>query len=77
MVHTLGTLIEDGKYKQALNEGDLPGLVGSLFQAVTGNHGNPLEKTAEEDRKGSYEVINRDAGLLLRVAVFICFPLIN
>jgi len=59
VVHTLGTLIEDSKYKQALKEGDVPGLVGTLFQAVTGNLENPLEG----DRKGSYEVINRDAAL--------------
>ena len=62
VVHTLGTLIEDGKYKQALKEGNLPGLVGSFFHAVVGDHGNPLEKGAEGSRKGSYEIMNRDAG---------------
>jgi hypothetical protein len=70
VIHTLGTLIEDGKYKQALKEGNLPGLLGSFFQAVTSDHGNPLEKTAEGGRRGSYEVINRDAGSLSPVTVF-------
>ncbi|KAF8238963.1 mitochondrial protein [Tricholoma matsutake] len=63
VVHTLGTLIEDGKYKQALKEGNIVGLVGSFFRAVTGDHGNPLERNADRDRKGSYEVINRDTAL--------------
>lgn len=64
VVHTLGTLIEDGTYKQALKQGDLPGLVRSIFRTVTGGHNNPLERTAERGRLGSYEVINRDAGSL-------------
>ena len=71
MVHTLGTLFEDSKYKQALKAGDLPGLVGSLFQAVIGNHENPLETIEKGDRKGSYEVINRDAGSLSPISVFL------
>lgn len=70
VVHTLGTLIEDGKYKQALKEGNIVGLVGSFFRAVTGDHGNPLERNADRDRKGSYEVINRDTGSLFPVLAF-------
>lgn len=62
-MHTLGTLIEDGQYKQALREGSVSGLVGSFFNAIGGGSGgNPLEKMADDKKKGSYEVMNRDAG---------------
>jgi hypothetical protein len=55
VVHTLGTLLEDGRYKKSIRDGDLAGLVGSFFQGGA----NPLEKGGP----GSYEVINRDAAL--------------
>jgi hypothetical protein len=71
VVHTLGTLIEDDKYKQSLKDGKLLGLVGSFFQAVTGDHGNPLEKNPDRGRKGSYESINRDAGSLPHIVVYL------
>ncbi|KAK0228611.1 hypothetical protein IW262DRAFT_1351908 [Armillaria fumosa] len=53
VVHTLGTLLDDGKYKNAVKEGSLVGLVGSLIGSQ-----NPLEKTSS-----GYESLNRDAAL--------------
>lgn len=61
VVHTLGTLLEDGKYKKALREGDFAALLESFF----GGGSNPLEKGMGP---GSYEVLNRDAGMLFRCA---------
>jgi hypothetical protein len=55
VVHTLGTLLEDGGYKAALKEGDL----GSLFARLLGAGGNPLENN---NKSITYEAINRDAG---------------
>jgi len=63
VVHTLGTLIEDGKYKQAVKQGDLLGLVTSFCESVTGDCGNPLEKTTYDLQRDSYEVLNRDTAL--------------
>ena len=55
VVHTLGTLLEDGGYKAALKEGDL----GSLFARLLSVGGDPLENNT---KIRSYETINRDAG---------------
>ncbi|KAG5645245.1 hypothetical protein DXG03_006662 [Asterophora parasitica] len=63
VVHTLGTLIEDGNYKQAVKQGDVLGLVSSFWQSVTGDYGNPLEKRTDKLRAGSYELVNRDSAL--------------
>jgi len=63
VVHTLGMLIEDSNYKQALKEGNLARLMGSFFSTMTGDQGNPLETAAEGTPKNSYELINRDAAL--------------
>lgn len=68
MVHTLGTLIEGGGYKQALKDGDILGGIRSLF----GDGGNPLTKDAEKEREGSYEVLNRDSGMSLANWI-VCF----
>ncbi|KAK0197037.1 mitochondrial protein [Armillaria mellea] len=54
VVHTLGTLLDDGKYKNAVKEGSLVGLVGSLIGSQ-----NPLEKKTSS----GYESLNRDAAL--------------
>lgn len=70
VVHTLGTLFEDadGAYKRAIRSGDVPGLFASFFKNVVagGNGGNPLEKHQQqlgaENRRGSYEIMNRDSG---------------
>ncbi|KAK7054809.1 hypothetical protein VNI00_003272 [Paramarasmius palmivorus] len=63
VVHTLGTLIEDGgAYKAALKEGDLPKMIGGFLGSVMDNINgrNPLE---EDKKQGSYETLNRDAAL--------------
>ncbi|PBK96932.1 mitochondrial protein [Armillaria gallica] len=54
VVHTLGTLLDDGKYKNAVKEGSLAGLVGSWIGSQ-----NPLEKKTSS----GYESLNRDAAL--------------
>jgi len=61
VVHTLGTLLEDGQYKKAMAEGNLGALIGS-FVGGFADSGNPLEKGGE-NRGGSYEVLNRDSAL--------------
>lgn len=58
VVHTLGTLIEGSKYKEALKEGDLPGLISSLTSALGSS--NPL---GAADPKTSYATLNRDSAL--------------
>ncbi|KAG8217728.1 mitochondrial protein [Butyriboletus roseoflavus] len=55
VIHTLGTLLEDGKYKSALAHGDLIGLVG----AIAGGGTNPLDRGPQ---RRTYQVINRDSG---------------
>lgn len=70
VVHTLGTLLEDGDgaYKRAIRSGNVPGLLGSFLKNVVagGGGGNPLEKhqqhLGEERVRGSYEIMNRDTG---------------
>jgi hypothetical protein len=54
-VHTIGTLLEGGQYKEKLKSGDLLGLVNSFL----GGSGNPLD---EQRSKSSYETMNRDTG---------------
>ncbi|KAF9227664.1 mitochondrial protein [Gyrodon lividus] len=56
VVHTLGTLLEDGRYKTALENGDALGLLGAFANGGE----NPLERGAG---RGSYEVMNRDSAL--------------
>ncbi|KAK7467188.1 hypothetical protein VKT23_004246 [Stygiomarasmius scandens] len=59
VVHTLGTLVEDGgKYKQAIREGNIPQVLGAVCDNVLSGK-NPLMKGGE----GSYEHINRDSAL--------------
>lgn len=58
VVHTLGTLLEDGKYKSALANGDVIGLIAAMTGG--GGHGNPLDR--EPQRRSHYELINRDSG---------------
>lgn len=62
VVHTLGTLLEDGAYKQAVRTGDLPGLLKSL--AGVGKDSNPLRRDASAlEGRGTYEALNRDSGM--------------
>ncbi|KAI9571329.1 NAD(P)-binding protein [Boletus coccyginus] len=56
VVHTLGTLLEDGKYKSALAHGDVIGLIG----AIAGGGENPLDRGLQ---RCSYEAMNRDSAL--------------
>ncbi|KAG6845328.1 hypothetical protein H0H87_010785 [Tephrocybe sp. NHM501043] len=63
VIHTLGTLLENSNYKQAIKRGDILGLVGILHNNVVGDHGNPLENSTDESRRGSYDVMNRDTAL--------------
>jgi hypothetical protein len=60
IVHTLGSLLENNSYKNALKENNIPALLGSLFQSATSDFGGPLEQ--ERNNNTSYEVINRDSG---------------
>lgn len=62
VVHTLGTLIEDGRYKQALKNGDFLSVMQSVFQSGFSD-GNPLKRQTDGEQNGaSYEVMNRDTG---------------
>jgi hypothetical protein len=62
VVHTLGTLLPDTRYKDALRTQDLAGAVGSFVQSLVGAGGNPLE-----ERPNGHETLNRDSGLLMGV----------
>ncbi|KIY72183.1 NAD(P)-binding protein [Cylindrobasidium torrendii FP15055 ss-10] len=55
VVHTLGTLLEDGAYKQAIRDGDIFGVTRSLM----GGASNPLKASGG----GLYDKLNRDAAL--------------
>ncbi|TFK29998.1 mitochondrial protein [Coprinopsis marcescibilis] len=61
VVHTLGTLLEDGAYKNAIRQGDVPALLKAVFR--TGQSSNPLRERADEEPQGSYARINRDSAL--------------
>lgn len=58
VVHTLGTLLEDARYKAALKDGNVPALMGTFLSGLTGS-GNPLE---DPHKEGGYAQINHDAG---------------
>lgn len=62
VVHTLGILLEDTGYKQAVREGNPLGVLKAVAQGVfgSGSDSNPL-KTGEEKRRG-YAAMNRDSG---------------
>lgn len=57
VVHTLGTLLADTRYKDALQRQDLAGAATSIIQSLTSASGNPLE-----EHQNAYETLNRDAG---------------
>jgi hypothetical protein len=58
IVHTLGTLLSDTKYKDALRRQDLAGAAESFLRSLTGVGRNPLE-----EHPNAYERLNRDSGL--------------
>lgn len=61
VVHTLGILLEDSGYKQAVREGNVLGIVRALGNGLAGSgSGNPLKTT--EERRAGYEGMNRDSG---------------
>lgn len=62
VVHTLGILIEDSQYKEAVRQGNLLALASSFWRGVAGQGSNPLEQTNTGEKKNTYEVMNRDAG---------------
>ncbi|KAJ7774549.1 NAD-binding protein [Mycena maculata] len=53
VVHTLGILLEDAKYKHAVRTGDVPALLGALLAGR-----NPLDTDSP-----TYEAVNRDSAL--------------
>ncbi|KAF8798068.1 NAD(P)-binding protein [Phlegmacium glaucopus] len=61
VVHTLGSLLENSSYKNALKANDVLGFLGSLFQTATGDFGGPLKQ--DNKKTTSYEVMNRDSAL--------------
>jgi len=66
VVHTLGSLLENSSYKNALKANDIPALLGSLFQTAMGDFGGPLKQEQDIKKPTSYEVMNRDSGEDLR-----------
>ncbi|KDR81659.1 hypothetical protein GALMADRAFT_221525 [Galerina marginata CBS 339.88] len=62
VVHTLGTLIENGSYKAAVKDGNVSALFGSFVRAITGDNSNPPKKVGNENPRG-YDAMNRDAAL--------------
>lgn len=60
VVHTLGTLLEDGQYKKAMADGDIGALINNFVSGLV-DSGNPLEKGGD-GTKGGYEALNRDSG---------------
>lgn len=57
VVHTLGTLFEDGAYKRAIREGNPLIALVRLLEARLASE-NPLRKVEDE----SYDSVNRDSG---------------
>lgn len=56
VVHTLGTLLEDTRYKAALKSGHI-GALASAFLSSSGG-ANPLKESTS-----TYDLLNRDSGL--------------
>ncbi|KAH9180666.1 mitochondrial protein [Lactarius sanguifluus] len=63
VVHTLGTLLADTSYKDALRRQDLASAAGSIFRSLTGAGGNPLE-----EHRNAYETLNRDSAVRVATA---------
>lgn len=60
VVHTIGTLLEGGEYKQSIKSGNPAVAASTTLRSILDglNGSNPL-KAGDE---GSYESINRDSG---------------
>lgn len=63
VVHTLGTLIEDSRYKNAMKDGDFFALVRSFCHSVGGEGTNPLGRLDANVRRNSYDAMNRDSAI--------------
>ncbi|KAH9005274.1 mitochondrial protein [Lactarius hatsudake] len=63
VVHTLGTLLADTNYKDALRRQDLASAAGSIFRSLTSAGGNPLE-----EHQNAYETLNRDSAVRVATA---------
>ncbi|KIM87147.1 hypothetical protein PILCRDRAFT_64295 [Piloderma croceum F 1598] len=61
VVHTLGTLLENGQYKKAMADGDIGALISNFLSGLV-DSGNPLEKGGDGTQEG-YEALNRDSAL--------------
>lgn len=62
VVHTLGTLLPGGGYKEKLRSGDHVGLLSDAVKAISGGRiggSNPLDEASQDS---SYERLNRDSG---------------
>lgn len=62
VVHTIGTLLEDGSYKAALAHGDIPKLFGA-FTNGSDRGTNSFGRSNGDAGKSTYEVLNRDSAL--------------
>ncbi|OCH93427.1 NAD-P-binding protein [Obba rivulosa] len=62
VVHTIGILFEDTRYKSALAKGNVPELMAAIAASVGfgGAQSNPLK---ERDPKSSYDAMNRDSAM--------------
>lgn len=63
VVHTLGTLLADTSYKDALRRQDLASAAGSILRSLTSAGGNPLE-----EHRNAYEALNRDSAVRVATA---------
>jgi hypothetical protein len=71
-VHTLGTLLPGGGYKEKLRSGDHLGLLSDAVNAISGGRiggSNPLDEASQDS---SYERLNRDSGKLHKF----CMPIL-
>lgn len=76
VVHTLGILLEDNEYKQAVRDANIPQLLSSLFRSVTRDTGNPLRKgLSAEGKSMTYESMNTKAGPNSRVLTCLSYYL--
>lgn len=67
-MHTLGILLEDSEYKQAVRDANIPQLMSTLFRSLTGDNGNPLrDGSPTGGNKMTYELMNKKAGSYLYV----------
>jgi len=63
VVHTIGTLLADTRYKDALRNQDLASAAGSIIRSLTTAGGNPLE-----GNQNAYETLNRDSAVRVATA---------